>query len=157
MWLTIFSAMKVLRTDNGTEFKGKYAVCCQNAGIYMHFCNVCANMYYIKLSETDNNELNYYCRNCGNNDAFLNLDNICVSKTQLNNNTQKFNLFINEYTKLDPSLPRTNSIKCPNEKCITNGADSTVNKEVIYIRYDDTNMKYIYLCCNCDNSWKTNT
>ena len=28
-------------------------------------------------------------------------------------------------------------------------------KEIIYLRYDDTNMKYIYLCCNCDNSWTT--
>jgi len=124
----------------------------------MHFCSECDNMYYIKLSEEDNNELNYYCRNCGNNDSLLNQDNICVSKTQINNNTQKLNLFINKYTKLDPSLPRTNSIKCPNEKCTTNGTDSVdTDREVIFIRYDDTNMKYIYLCCNCDYSWKTNT
>ena len=123
----------------------------------MHFCSVCDNMYYIKLSEIDNNELNYYCRNCGNNDSFINQDNICVSKIQINNNTQKFNLFINEFTKLDPTLPRTNSIKCPNDKCATNSKDSDdTNREVIFIRYDDTNMKYIYLCCNCDYSWKTN-
>ena len=55
----------------------------------MHFCNKCDNMYYIKLSEMDNNELNYYCRNCGNNDSLINQDNICVSKTQINNNTCK--------------------------------------------------------------------
>ena len=122
----------------------------------MHFCSICNNMYYIKLSEVDNNQLNYYCRNCGNNDTFLNKDNICVTKTEIKKDTQKFNLFINKYTKLDPALPRTNSIKCPNEKCITNNKDSIDNKkEVIFIRYDDINMKYIYLCCNCDFSWKT--
>ena len=26
--------------------------------------------------------------------------------------------------------------------------------EVIYIRYDDINLKYIYLCCKCNYSWK---
>ena len=29
-----------------------------------------------------------------------------------------------------------------------------VENEIIYIRYDDTNMKYVYLCCNCDTVWK---
>ena len=28
-------------------------------------------------------------------------------------------------------------------------------KDIVYLRYDDTNMKYIYLCVNCDNSWTT--
>jgi hypothetical protein len=29
------------------------------------------------------------------------------------------------------------------------------NREVIYIRYDDTNMKYVYLCVHCDTTWRT--
>ena len=34
---------------------------------------------------------------------------------------------------------------------------NTENKprEIIYIRYDDTNMKYVYLCSTCDIVWKT--
>ena len=28
-------------------------------------------------------------------------------------------------------------------------------REVIYIRYYDINMKYVYLCVNCDTTWKT--
>ena len=35
----------------------------------------------------------------------------------------------------------------------TNGKEK--EKEVIYLRYDDTNMKYIYLCTHCDQVWKT--
>ena len=31
----------------------------------MHFCKSCSNMYYIKLLDSDNNKLSYYCRNCG--------------------------------------------------------------------------------------------
>lgn len=133
----------------------------------MHFCKTCSNMYYVKLSEGDENKLSYYCRNCGSTDDTMLSENICVSKINLNNNSQKIDLFINEYTKLDPTLPRTKSIKCPNEKCtsnIDNNSNDTNNdgntkkqeREVLYIRYDDRDMKYIYMCCNCDFTWKTN-
>ena len=123
----------------------------------MHFCNTCSNMYYVKLSDSDNNKLSYYCRNCGTTDDTMMAENICVSKINLNNNSQKIDLFVNQYTKLDPTLPRTSSIKCPNEKCSSNISDasSTGEREVLYIRYDDTKMKYIYMCCKCDFTWKT--
>jgi len=29
-------------------------------------------------------------------------------------------------------------------------------KEVIYIKYDNINMKYLYICANCGTSWKKN-
>ena len=126
----------------------------------MHFCKNCNNMYYIKLSDDDNNKLNYYCRNCGTVDDNILSENICVSKLNINNSSQKIDLFINKYTKLDPTLPRTKSIKCPNEKCSSNNnsedSSKKTEREILYIRYDDINMKYIYLCCNCDYSWTTN-
>jgi DNA-directed RNA polymerase subunit M/transcription elongation factor TFIIS len=31
-----------------------------------------------------------------------------------------------------------------------------IDKEVIYIRYDNENMKYVYLCVHCDTVWQTN-
>jgi DNA-directed RNA polymerase subunit M/transcription elongation factor TFIIS len=34
-------------------------------------------------------------------------------------------------------------------------ADDAVPREVIYLRYDDINMKYIYLCAVCNTIWKT--
>ena len=60
---------------------------------------------------------------------------------------------INKYTKLDPTLPRISTILCPNPNCRTNTDD--MSKEIIYIRYDDANMKYVYLCSTCDTVWKT--
>ena len=27
-------------------------------------------------------------------------------------------------------------------------------KEICYIKYDQKNMKYFYLCCNCKTAWK---
>ena len=35
--------------------------------------------------------------------------------------------YINEYTKLDPTLPRITTIKCPNIECISNKEDETRN------------------------------
>ena len=121
----------------------------------MHFCKSCSNMYYIKLSDSDNNKLSYYCRNCGTIDENILSDNICVSKQSFNNNSQKIDLFVNKYTKLDPTLPRVSNIPCPNESCLCNRAEDPIAKEVIYIRYDDTNLKFVYLCAHCDTVWKS--
>ena len=121
----------------------------------MHFCEECGNMYYIKISE-DTNSLNYYCRKCGNeNKELINGDeSICVSKTEIKKGSNSYEHIINKYTKLDPTLPRTNMIKCPNFNCISNTEESS-NKEVIYLRYDDINLSYIYLCSECDTVWNT--
>lgn len=123
----------------------------------MHFCVKCSNMYYISLKQEDSDKLIYYCRNCGHNDDTLINENLCVSKTEFNKKESKFSNIINKYTKLDPTLPRINTIKCPNSECSSNKDNSSSSqREVIYLRYDDINMKYVYLCCNCDYSWTTN-
>ena len=120
----------------------------------MHFCSNCKNMYYIRINSDNTNQLVYYCRNCGNEDKLLAVNNVCVSKTQIKKSEQSFNHIINKYTKLDPTLPRVNNILCPNHDCSTNTKGT--EKEIIYIRYDDINMKYVYLCSECDTVWKTN-
>ena len=38
---------------------------------------------------------------------------------------------------------------------ISGAADDAVPREVIYLRYDDINMKYIYLCAVCNTIWNT--
>ena len=114
----------------------------------MHFCKECHNMYYIRLAAKDNNKLIYYCRKCGDEEEIITEDNICVSKTFLKRGKQKFSNIINEYTKYDPTLPRVKNIPCPNEHC-----DEDDEKEIIYIRYDDIHMKYVYLCNACDTTW----
>jgi aspartate carbamoyltransferase regulatory subunit len=79
--------------------------------------------------------------------------NVTVSKVQLKKSEQEFSHIINKYTKMDPTLPRINNILCPNAECKTNTED--VPREIIYIRYDNVNMKYVYLCSECDVVWKT--
>ena len=128
----------------------------------MHFCPKCGNMYYLRLTkdaDEQENALIYYCRKCGNEDDSLvsNLNNLYVSKTNIKKTTNYKNI-INKYTKLDPTLPRITNIDCPNQDCDSNRKDdSKEDKEILYIRYDDTNMKFIYLCSVCDTIWDTKT
>jgi DNA-directed RNA polymerase subunit M/transcription elongation factor TFIIS len=119
----------------------------------MHFCTQCKNMYYISIDPDEANKLIYYCRNCGNKDTNVTVENLTVSTVQIKKSEQEFSHIINKYTKLDPTLPRINKILCPNPDCGTNVKDEP--REIIYIRYDDKNMKYVYLCSTCDIVWKT--
>ena len=121
----------------------------------MKFCNQCNNMYYIGISETDGNKMIYYCRNCGNKDETMAQEGVCVLNTQLKKKGQNFNHIINQYTKKDPTLPRIYNLKCPNTQCDTHDETKKIASEVIYLRYDDDNMKYLYVCAVCDTTWKT--
>ena len=130
----------------------------------MHFCSICQNMYYIRLDGEDNNKLIYYCRKCGHEDDTLiaTLDNICVSKTTVKKKEGGVKHLVNEYTKLDPTLPRVTNIPCPNAACISNrdhGAkedgEDELPHEVIYLRYNDAQLKFVYICNLCDSVWKS--
>jgi len=126
----------------------------------MKFCKNCDNMLYIRLLTEDSNQLIYYCRNCGNTDDELNKDNICISNTDISSKDTAYLQDINEYTKLDPTLPRTSNIKCPNQSCKSNhpSDDPSIpsKNEVIYLRYDEINLNYVYICTQCDTIWKSN-
>ena len=137
----------------------------------MHFCEKCGNMYYIRLSNESEEQLIYYCRKCGNENKNLidGIENLCVSKTHVKTTKQNYKNIINEYTKLDPTIPRITTINCPNADCESNKVDAKQddanaenissckkNKEIIYLRYDDENIKFIYLCCVCDKTWLNN-
>jgi DNA-directed RNA polymerase subunit M/transcription elongation factor TFIIS len=127
----------------------------------MKFCIKCDNMYYIKIKDDNENQLTYYCRNCGYVDETLAEEGTCVLNTNLaEESVQSYDHIINKYTKLDPTLPRLYNLKCPNTNCSTNKNNDednlNSNTEVIYIRYNEKDMKYLYLCTTCDYVWKTN-
>lgn len=130
----------------------------------MNFCSNCDNMYYIKLNEEEN-ELVYYCRNCGNIDTSPTENSLVISGSNFKNEDAFIGSFINSYTKYDPTLPRTNLLKCPNIDCVSNEKHDKDDKddkddkssntpEIICIRYDAIELKYIYLCSVCETAWK---
>ncbi len=118
----------------------------------MEFCKLCDNMLYIKREVTDKQDkLINYCKNCSNS-VELKSDNKSILIFENNYEKEKINykLFINPYIKYDPTLPRVNNLVCPNAKCTKK---KNQDNEVIYIKYDNENMKYLYYCVYCEEFW----
>jgi DNA-directed RNA polymerase subunit M/transcription elongation factor TFIIS len=121
----------------------------------IQFCKRCDNKYYHKIN---NNSLVYYCRVCGYEDTdSISNEAMCVLNTQFQKGAnQDFDHVVNRYTKYDPTLPKI-MIKCPNDDCKTNESkkeDATT--EAIYLRYDNVNLKYLYICTVCETKWTNN-
>lgn len=108
----------------------------------MNFCDDCDDMLYIKI-DFETNELNYTCKTCGKlYDAKINKTN-CVHEETYDIDTIKKESFLNKYTFDDPTLPKAVGIKCPNDNC------PSKKPNIVYLNYDNKNMKYIYVCMDC--------
>ena len=114
----------------------------------MKFCKHCDNMLYLKLVDDDSEESaikkpKYVCNNCNNNNEYDQNDNSCLFKIDYNLDNIKKSSFINPFIYEDITLPRAEGIKCPNANC------PKAKSEIIYIKYDNENMKFIYICLDC--------
>lgn len=116
----------------------------------MHFCSICDNVYFIKVNE--DKDMVYFCKSCGNEEV-KKKDNgsICIIDDNKVDDATKYSQYMNKYLKYDPTLPRVANIKCTNPAC-TKGDDQP--NEVIYLKYDHPNMKYMYYCCHCEYFWR---
>lgn len=122
----------------------------------MKFCEACNNMLYVgveKDATTEKKMLSYYCKTCGFKSLETSSKSILVLDDNKVNDRIKYSQYVNKYIKYDPCLPRVKHIECPNEKC---SKSTDQDNEVIYIKYDGTNMKYVYYCCHCDHFWTNN-
>jgi len=116
----------------------------------MKFCPQCENMLY--LSQLTSTKLVYMCKYCGHTqDAQTDELNIFEVSLKSSEDTQ---YLINEYTKYDMTLPRIQDMDCPNMECPSR--KNTKEKDIIYIRYNEEDMKYLYLCGVCNHHWKLN-
>jgi DNA-directed RNA polymerase subunit M/transcription elongation factor TFIIS len=120
----------------------------------MDFCEKCNNMLYINVEKTEDgkNQLKNYCKNCNFSKELSNTKSMSIIETIYEKSENiNYKLFINPYIKYDPTLPRVNNIECNNKEC-TKEKDKM--NEVIYIKYDNENMKYLYYCVYCEKFWK---
>lgn len=114
----------------------------------MRFCDSCGNKY-------DHEGMYEVCKTCGTRREFkpANLNEALVSETNFRSgsSTAGSGITVNRYTINDPTLPRLNMIQCPNAECVSNTSD--VPKNVIYIKTDPAQLKFQYVCVNCDMKW----
>lgn len=80
----------------------------------------------------------------------------CMSRSNYSSNHPLyFSTIVNEYTFDDPTLPCL-TIPCQNGACPSNDTGSELESEVLYVRYNDQDMKFMYLCRHCRQCWHTN-
>lgn len=118
----------------------------------MRFCDRCQNMCYLKtIGEDADERMAHYCRKC--NESYpLEGEASCVLDTYVRSQDTLYEHAVNPYVHLDPTLPRTRNVPCPNDACPSR---SGAAPEVLYIRYNDAALAYVYLCVHCGTAWKT--
>lgn len=116
----------------------------------MKFCKFCDNMMYIRVNDDD--KLQHYCKNCNHIDEHESMDSMCLLDNNYIDDDLNYQQYTNEYLKYDNTLPRVNNIECPNSKCTRKADDPN---DVIFIKYDFHNMKYLYHCSYCQQFWRT--
>lgn len=113
------------------------------------FCKCCA--YYMYLYQQDD-KLMRICRNCGYQEedkkGGLILEIDLKEKT-----SEGFRILVNEFTAHDPTLPHVTSIKCPNDGCESNTGSK--ERDVLYLKYDAVNLKFLYQCMVCKEQWRS--
>ena len=129
----------------------------------MEFCQNCNNKMNIKwknklIDITDEEGptekcLVYYCITCGNTKEYTK-DTIVNPKLYHQNYEidKSFVTFNNELLCEDPTLQK---VKNPNIKCPNCKKSHSTDENIVFYIYDIDNMKYLYICCDCKTSWKT--
>ena len=116
----------------------------------MKVCSTCQNMYVMRF-QTDGT-LTWKCLTCGVEE---NQEGGCLLVETLvqQRSSEGYRILLNEFTRQDPTLPHVKNIKCPKGECASNAKGA--ERDVIYIKYDQLNMKYIYICNVCGDTWRS--
>lgn len=100
----------------------------------------------------DQNTLQRVCRTCGH--AEQDTQGGLAMETYVQERASEgYKILLNEFTRQDPTLPHVNTIKCPRGSCTTNTGGTP--RDVIYIKYDPVNMKFLYICNVCGEQWRS--
>lgn len=118
----------------------------------VHFCEKCE--YMTELLTEDDGVLIHSCNVCGFKEL-TNKDDKYIY--ELSNEEFDLSEIINsnDYKTHDVTLPKISkngSIKCVNADC---GSHNDSNSQITYFKYDSENMKYLYMCDHCGQTWKT--
>jgi DNA-directed RNA polymerase subunit M/transcription elongation factor TFIIS len=118
----------------------------------MKFCPICR--YYLYLTNADSAYCIRQCKNCGykENEVKGGLVSEMLVKER---SSEGYKILLNEFTRQDPTLPHLKTMKCPRNDCSSNGGGA--EKDVIYIKYDPENLKYLYICNVCGEQWRSRT
>jgi DNA-directed RNA polymerase subunit M/transcription elongation factor TFIIS len=143
---------------------------CRNR-VAMNFCPKCENYLYLEQGSqevdlpTGKKQKQYFlnrrCRTCG----YVEVDHQggLVNETIVQERASEgYKILLNEFTRQDPTLPHVTTLPCPNTKgnpekglpiCQTYTEGRP--RDVIIIKYDAQNMKFLYICNVCGEQWRS--
>jgi hypothetical protein len=127
----------------------------------IRFCPKCKNNFsnYRYVTETVNgkpkNYLVYTCQACLHqsdpSDTITDIsDGLLFTKTSLNKLPDRE---IHPDMCLDPTLPHTTKVQCPNVECPSNKSSNPTKRNVVFFHYNKE-MKLAFICCNCRSTWQ---
>lgn len=115
----------------------------------MKFCPKCENYLYM---DTKTDKLLRICRTCGYSEedtqGGLAMETIVQERT-----SEGYKILLNEFTRQDPTLPHVRTLPCPRQSCPTNIKGEP--RDVIIIKYDAQNLKFLYICNVCGEQWRS--
>ena len=114
----------------------------------MKVCTVCQNMLVMKLQP--DGHLLWKCLSCGIEEEQV--GGCLLNETLVQERSSEgYRILLNEFTRQDATLPHVKTVKCPKDDCASNGPG--VERDVIYIKTDPTNLKFQYVCVPCGSQW----
>lgn len=128
----------------------------------MQFCPTCDNKLNMRTAQDKDTgvcKVFLYCKNCTYSRALDHTvaDGMCMYRSNYSkDHPLYFRSLVNKFTPYDRTLPRSIDVPCPKEGCTSHQLqDGDAPNEVVYIRYDDENVRYLYMCCCCKTCWRT--
>lgn len=131
----------------------------------MSYCPKCENFLF---ADSKGKELKRVCRTCGYTKADESGGLIMETIVQ-ERSSEGYKILLNEFTRQDPTLPHVKTLPCPNTDGYTvinpkgeeekigrcRSIDTPADRDVIIIKYDNQNMKFIYICNVCGRQWRS--
>ena len=111
-------------------------------------CPHCRN--YL-IAEFSGELLNRVCRTCGY--SMEDKGGLIMQTYIKQKSSDSYKILLNEFTRQDPTLPYLRDLKCPNSVCPSN--KNMAEKKVYFMKYDTENLKFVYICNNCEQTWTT--
>ena len=115
----------------------------------LKFCPTCRTYLCFEVQD---NSCSLQCRTCGYREAQT--KGGLVSEIYVKERTSEAHkIILNEFTRQDPTLPHSRDMKCPNGSCASNVGSA--ERDVIYLKYDAENLKFLYICNVCGQHWRS--
>lgn len=132
----------------------------------MNFCPDCRRTLSLKIkvdAKTSNQYLEQFCKNCNYKIKLDSKKDKCIVKNEYN--LQKLQILDKKQLQNivnDPTIPHINNMPCVNNDCPSKQEAETLEDTdknrnlVVYIKIDDNDMKYMYICAHCLTTWTNN-